>query len=504
MVYLVGAGPGDPGLITVKGLDLLRKADVIIHDYLASERLLEHVRSGAETIYVGKRGGEHTYRQEEINAMLLEKAAQGGMVVRLKGGDPFVFGRGGEEAEALAAAGIPFEIVPGVTSAVACPAYAGIPLTHRAYASSAGFVTGHEDPTKPDSGIDWNNLARGVGTLVFLMGAKNLNKICARLMEGGRGPQTPVAIVEWGTTSHQKTTVGTLSTITEVARRNHVAAPAVIIVGEVVELRAQLDWFESKPLFAKTIVVTRAREQASSFVERLEDLGANCLEVPTIEVVPPLSWDALDGAIKNLRGYDWVIFTSANAVDYFLERLKPCGTDIRALAGTQICCIGPSTAERLQRLMIEVEFVPEKFRAEGLVEELLARGVQGKRVLIPRAQEAREILPIKLREAGALVDVVTTYRTIRPETPRDALAALFERGGVNLITFTSSSTVKNFAEIFGGRLPQIMKSVTTACIGPITADTAAKLGLPCDIMPEEYTIPALVEAIVDYFSRKKA
>jgi uroporphyrinogen III methyltransferase/synthase len=502
MVYLVGAGPGDPGLITVKGLELLGRADVVIHDYLASERLLEHVRPGAETIYVGKRGGQHTFRQDEINAMLLEKAARGGVIVRLKGGDPFVFGRGGEEAEALAAAGVPFEIVPGVTSAVACPAYAGIPLTHRHFASSAAFVTGHEDPTKPNSGIDWERLPRGVGTLVFLMGVKNLDKICTRLIDGGRSPKTPVAIIEWGTTSHQKTTLGTLETIADEARKARVAPPAIIVVGEVVGLREGLNWFEARPLFAKTIVVTRAREQASSFIEKLEDLGANCLEFPTIEIVPPESWAPLDEAIGRLASYDWVIFTSVNGVEFVLERLTPCGTDIRALHGTSICCIGPRTAERLKRLMVEVEFVPEKFRAEGLVEELLARGVKGKRVLIPRAQEAREILPAKLEEAGAQVDVVTAYRTLKPEAPRQALAALFERGGVHLVTFTSSSTVQNFADLFGGRLPQMMKGVPVACIGPITAQTAVRVGLRCDIMPEDYTIPALVEAIVDYFNHK--
>lgn len=500
MVYLVGAGPGDPGLITVRGLELLKRADVVIHDYLASERLLEHVRPEAETIYVGKRGGQHTYRQEEINRLLLQKAAGGGIVVRLKGGDPFVFGRGGEEAETLAAAGVPFEIIPGVTSAVACPAYAGIPLTHRSFASSAGFVTGHEDPTKPNSGIDWEKLSCGVGTLVFLMGVKNLGKICERLTSCGRSPDTPVAIIEWGTTSHQKTTLGTLATITEEAARQGVAPPAIIVVGEVVSLRRELNWFESRPLFAKTILVTRAREQASTFVERLEALGANCLEVPTIEIAPPASWEPLDAAIRNLASYDWVIFTSVNGVDYFLQRLAPAGADIRALGRARILCIGPRTAERLERLMVRVDFVPDKFRAEGLVEELLARGVKGARVLIPRAQEAREILPEKLREAGATVDVVTAYRTLKPEAPRQTLAALFERGGVHLLTFTSSSTVKNFADIFGGRLPQMMKQVPVACIGPITAETAAKLGLRCDIMPEDYTIPALVEAIVSYFN----
>jgi len=504
VVYLVGAGPGDPGLITVKGIELLAKADVVIHDYLASERLLEHVRAGAEVVYVGKRGGQHTYRQEEINQLLLDKAALGGIVVRLKGGDPFVFGRGGEEAETLAAAGVAFEIVPGVTSAVACPAYAGIPLTHRAYASSAGFVTGHEDPTKPGSGLDWDKLSCGVGTLVFLMGVKNLDKICAKLIGGGRDPKTPVAVIEWGTTSHQKTTLGTLETIPEEAAKSRVAPPAVIVVGEVVSLRAGLNWFESRPLFAKNILVTRAREQASSFVEELEDRGASCLEFPTIEIVPPESWEPLDSAIGRLSAYDWVIFTSVNGVDYFLERLTACGEDIRALHGASICCIGPRTAERLERLMVRVDFVPDKFRAEGLVEELLARGVKGKRVLIPRAKEAREILPDKLREAGAQVDVVTAYRTLKPEAPRQALAALFERGGIHLITFTSSSTVKNFADIFGGRLPQMMKGVPVACIGPITADTAARVGLSCDIMPEDYTIPALVEAIVAYFNGKPA
>ena len=369
-VYLIGAGPGDPGLITVKGLRCLETADVVVYDYLANEQLLSRIREGAEKVYVGKKGGDHTLPQERINELIIARAKEGKSVARLKGGDPFIFGRGGEEAEELAEAGIPFEVVPGVTSAIAVPAYAGIPLTHRDYTSTVAFITGHEDPAKEESQIAWDKISTGIGTLVFLMGAGNLPRIARELIKNGRSPETPVALIRWGTLPEQETVLGRLSDIGEIARSRQIKPPVIILVGEVVALREKLNWFETLPLFGKKILVTRAREQASDLSERLRVLGAAPVEFPTIGILPPESWADVDHCLQRMVLYDWIIFTSANGVKFLLERLSALGRDVRDLRGPRVCAIGPKTAEALEGLKIKVSFVPQEYRAEAIFEGL--------------------------------------------------------------------------------------------------------------------------------------
>ncbi|MBW2192355.1 MAG: uroporphyrinogen-III C-methyltransferase [Deltaproteobacteria bacterium] len=502
-VYLVGAGPGDPGLITVKGLECIKHADVIIYDYLASPLLLKHAPENAEIIYVGKKGGDHTLSQAGINALIVEKAKSGLSVTRLKGGDPFIFGRGAEEAEVLIEAGIPFEIVPGVTSAIAAPAYAGIPLTHRKFTSTLGFVTGHEDPTKEDSGIDWGAIAKGMGTIVFLMGVKNLPDIVRRLVDHGKHPDTPVALVRWGTTSRQVTVTGTLETIAERVRAANLKAPAIIVVGHVVSLREKLQWFETLPLMGKKIVVTRAREQASDLVERLSDLGASCLECPTIKVVPPDDVNPLDTAIDNVSGYDWLIFTSVNGVNFFFSRLFAKDLDVRALRGLRTAVIGPATEKRLFDFGLKSDIVPESYRAESVVEAFRSENVTGKRVLLPRAEEARAVLPEELTKMGARVDEITAYRTEAVHENRELLLSELEKGAVDIVTFTSSSTVTNFKALLpADSFKNLMRNVIVASIGPITAETAEKVGFEVHIIAESFTIPGLCQAILQHFHKK--
>jgi len=503
-VYLVGAGPGDPGLLTIKGRECISRADVVIYDFLANPVFLEHARDGAELIYVGKQGGCHTASQEEINTLIVEHARQGRIVVRLKGGDPFIFGRGGEEAEELVDAGVDFEVVPGVTSAIAVPAYAGIPLTHRDHTATVAFITGHEDPKKEKSSIAWDKLATGAGTLVFLMGVGNLRAIADRLVEYGRSPGTPVAVIRRGTCPDQETVLGTLDTIAEVAEEAGIRPPAIIVVGEVAKLREKLEWFERRPLFGRRIVVTRAREQASGFLERLSLLGADCVQFPTIRVVPPESWEPLDSAVRQLSRYDWALFTSVNGVKYFLERLEFLGKDVRAMGGLKIGAIGPRTAEAWTRMGIRPDLVPDEYRAEAVVEALARVGVKGGKILIPRALKAREILPEALREMGAEVDVVPAYRTIRPDDDLERVKEMFRQKELDAVTFTSSSTVSNFMEMFKGSeeaLKEWMSSVAVACIGPVTAKTARGFGLKVDVTPDEYTIDSLTDALVSYFAR---
>lgn len=503
-VYLVGAGPGDPGLITLKGLECVKKADVIIYDYLANERLLEHRRPDAELIYVGKQGGRHTLPQAEINAVIVEKAKEGKIVVRLKGGDPFIFGRGGEEAEVLVDNGIPFEVVPGVTAATAVPTYAGIPLTHREHTASVAFVTGHEDPTKPESKVHWDKIATGIGTLVFFMGMKNLGYIVDSLVKNGRPKDTPIALIQWGTRTDQRVVTGTLEDIVEKVERARLGAPAIIVVGEVVKLRDRLNWYESKPFFGKRIIVTRSRDQASVFAERLIDLGATVIEFPTIDVVPPTSWDGLDNAIENIESYDWLIFTSANAVKFFFDRLKALGKDVRALKDVSICSVGPKTAEALGDYGLKADLIPSEFKAEGVV-SALGQDVRGKRFLIPRAKVAREVIPDRLRELGAEVTVAVAYENVRPVSDVERLRRLFEEKKVSAVTFTSSSTVNNFVEMLGEKeYKKLIEGVVIACIGPVTAKTAREYGMDVRIMPNEYTIPALIDAMAEYFGQRKA
>jgi len=496
-VYLVGAGPGDPELLTLKAKRLLEKAEVVIYDYLAHPQLLDYA-SQAEKIYVGKTAGRHTLSQEEINELLVKKAQEGKIVLRLKGGDPFIFGRGGEEAEELVKNGVPFEIVPGVTSAIAVPAYAGIPLTHRAYASSVAFITGHEDPTKKNSAINWEKLATGVDTLVFLMGVGHLPLIVEQLLTYGRSPETPVAVIRWGTLPEQQTVRGTLSNIVAEVKRTGIKPPAIIVVGKVVELRDILNWWEKKPLFGKKILVTRAQGQASLMVKQLQDLGARCYLFPTIEIAPPASWEALDKAIMNLNQYEWCLFTSVNGVVYFRERLEHLGKDVRALGSVKIGVIGEKTAEILQTWGIKPDILPKEFRAEALAEALIKAGIEGKRVLLPRAEKARDILPVTLQSAGAEVVVVPAYRTVLPEVKKEEFKKLLAKG-LDIVTFTSSSTVKHLAQLVNPEsLSDLLKDIVIACIGPITAKTAQDLGLKVDVMPEKYTIEALIKAIVNH------
>ncbi|MGD2030707.1 MAG: uroporphyrinogen-III C-methyltransferase [Desulfobacterales bacterium] len=500
-VYLVGAGPGDPGLITVKGLECIQKADVLIYDYLASPILLKHAQKHAEILYVGKKGGDHTLSQDEINTLIADKAQKGLTVTRLKGGDPFIFGRGGEEAEILIKNDIPFEIVPGVTSAIAAPAYAGIPLTHRKFTSTVAFVTGHEDPLKEESSIDWAAIAKGIGTLVFLMGVKNLPVITHRLIHHGMDPDTPVALIRWGTTPRQITVTGTLHTISERAKDAGFKPPAIIVVGQVVKLREMLKWFENRPLMGLRIVVTRAREQASELVERLSDFGAECLECPTITVVPPDDFNPLDTAIQNLSTYEWLVFTSVNGVNFFFNRLYEKNKDVRALRNIHTAVIGPATAKRLFDFGLHSDIVPESYRAESIIKAFADKDINGKKILLPRAKEARPILPVELTRMGAIVDEVTAYCTRSVEDNADLLLKRLKEKTIDLVTFTSSSTVKNFHALLPPEdLQSLMQGVTIASIGPITADTARHLGFDSHIIAESYTIPGLCEAIKQHYN----
>jgi uroporphyrinogen III methyltransferase/synthase len=495
LVYLVGAGPGDPGLITVKGLACLQKADVVIYDRLVSPALLRQAPQGCELIDAGKSPQGHTLPQEAINALLVEKALAGKVVVRLKGGDPFLFGRGGEEAEALAEAGVPFEVVPGVTSAIAAPAYAGIPVTHRDHTSTFTVVTGHEDPTKADSSIDWQKLATGVDTLVFLMGVGNLAKIVAKLIEHDRDAQTPVAIVQQGTEARQKTVTGSLADIVERAREADIKPPAVTIVGGVVRLRERLRWFDTKPLFGKRVLVTRSREQASALSQRLRELGAEPLEYPAIEIAPPKDIAPLDEAIAKLPTYDWLIFTSANGIRALVDRMSEKAVDMQALARLKIAAIGPATAQALAACGLRVDYMPQVYLAKQIAAGI--GDVAGQRILLPRAERAPKHLAQALRGKGAVVDEVAAYRTLAVGAP-DELKALLADGQIDIVTFTSSSTVRNLVAGLQEETPaNVLSRCLVACIGPVTARTATRLGIRVDVVAREHTIPGLVEAIVD-------
>ncbi|EPR43866.1 uroporphyrin-III C-methyltransferase [Desulfovibrio sp. X2] len=498
-VYLVGAGPGDPGLLTLRGRELIEQADVLIYDYLANKEFLSFARPDCEIIYVGKKGGDHTLPQDDINTLLVDKALEeeGRMIVRLKGGDPYVFGRGAEEAEELVEAGIAFEVVPGVTSAVAAPAYAGIPVTHRRFASSVSFITGHEDPTKEGSAINWGALAASGSTLVFFMGVKNLPTIAAKLMEHGMRPDMPCALVHWGTTCRQRSFVSTLDSVAEEAVALGFKAPSLIIVGEVCSLKETLDWHELKPLLGLGVVVTRSREQASELTSKLRELGACCHEFPTIEISPLPDDAPVREAIAKLPGYDWLVFTSVNGVEGFWDVLDDMGLDARAIGRAKVAAIGPATATALCSRGVRPDLVPGQYVAESVVEAMLREGMNGKKVLIPRAMVAREVLPDELAKAGAEVTVLPVYETkLADEDPSDLLAAL-EKGEIHFVTFTSSSTVQNF---FTRITPEVFapyrEQVKLVCIGPVTAKTLEKLGFTPDVVAGEYTIPGLVEALV--------
>ena len=504
-VYLIGAGPGDPGLMTIKGKECIEAADVVVYDYLANKEFLKMARPDAEIIYVGKKGGSHTVPQDRINEIIVEKALEGRTVARLKGGDPYVFGRGGEEAEELRAAGVEFEIVPGVTAGVAAPAYAGIPVTHRAHTTSVCFITGHEDPDKDESGHDWAVYAKANSTLVFYMGVKNLAMIADNLIKNGRPADTPCGLVMWGTHCRQRSFTTTLDKVAEEARALGYKAPSIFIVGGVCSLKPKLDWFEHRPLLGRGVVVTRARKQASGLVRDLTDLGACVYEFPTIEVVPLDDYAEVETALLALASYDWLVFTSVNGVGFFFDQLRLIGLDARVLGGLEIAAIGPATAQALEERGIKPDFVPDKYVAEHVVEGLLKRGVEGKRVLVPRARVAREVLPEELVRAGAEVTVLPVYETRLAGSDAFEILDAMDEGSIDWVTFTSSSTVDNFFELITPQqITRMVEEVRFACIGPVTAKTLEKYGFTARIMPEEYTIPGLVAALVEDVGKQRS
>ena len=498
-VYLVGAGPGDPGLLTIKGKQILESADCVIHDFLVNEDLLQWSRPDAEKLGVGRRGQAGRLRQDEINQLIIARARAGKMVCRLKGGDPFVFGRGGEEAEALAQAGIMFEVVPGVSAGHAVPAYAGIPVTHRDVTSTVTFVAGHEDPSKETSRLDWPHLGSCPGTLVFFMAVRNLPRIAHSLIAHGRDPATPAAVIQWGSLPEQQVAMGTLADIAERARE--IQSPAITVIGKVVDLRESLNWFERLPLFGKRIVITRARPQASVLHEELTALGARVIEIPTIEIRPPDSWEPLDAAIRKLETFDYLLVTSANGVLNFLARLAACGRDVRALKGLIIGAIGPATAAEFARTGVRVDLLPKEYVAEGLLAALGDRDLKGKAFLIPRAKVARDVVPRVLEERGARVEVVEAYQTATPEIPAAELARLLAPPP-DAITFTSSSTATNFAKLVGhDRLAGVLRGTVIASIGPVTSETLRHLGLTVTVEAPESTVSGLVKTLEHYFSQ---
>jgi uroporphyrinogen III methyltransferase/synthase len=498
VIYLVGSGPGDPGLFTVKGVRCMQEADAVVYDRLAPEALLDHARPEAELIYVGKKPGNPSMPQEEINALLVRLGSVGKTVVRLKGGDPYVFGRGGEEALELARAGLSFEVVPGVTSGIAASAYAGIPVTHRGVSTSVAFVTGHEDPTKGESDVDWKRLAHGAETLVLYMGVGRLAEISSELIAAGRDPRTPVACVRWGTRPEQRTVTGTLEDIAHKVVEAKLKPPVITIIGDVVALRDEgLDWYERKPLFGRRVVVTRARAQAGELSRKLEALGAEVFEFPTIGIQPPQDFGPLDEAIRDLDSFDWLVFTSVNGVEALVQRLKHHGLDLRAIPRhAKVAAIGPATAQSIEAAGLRVDVTPEEYRAEALIGALKDDSLEGKRVMIPRAKVAREVLPERLREAGADVVVPPAYESVPSDEGKERLTQLLENGEVDCVTFTASSTVDNFVRAFGeGDVGRLLSETRIACIGPITASTARGYNLRVDAEADEYTIPGLVRAV---------
>jgi uroporphyrinogen III methyltransferase/synthase len=494
-VYLVGAGPGDPGLVTRRALELIAAADVVVHDRLVPAALLSHAPATSELVYVGKQPGGDSTGQEEINELLIERARRGKRVVRLKGGDPFVFGRGGEEAEALADAGVRFEIVPGVTAGVAAPAYAGIPVTHRDVASAVAFVTGHEDPSKDDSAIDWRALAAFPGTLVFYMGVRNLGLVAERLIEHGRSRDEPAAVVERGSVPSQRTVTGSLAAIAETARAEGIRPPAVTVIGPVTALRERLAWLEQAPLHGRKVIVTRARAQASGLAARLAELGAEVVEAPAIKIAPRSEDALVSEAIGRIAAgeYDVICLTSPNGAEILLGAISNAGLDARALAGTTLAVIGPGTARALEEGGLRADIVPAQSIAEALAQDLVESELAGKRVLVARAAEARDLLPERLRAAGAEVEVVALYDTVRAQLSGDRIAEVADS---DYVTFTSSSTVRYFVEALGGpdRFPTRARVVS---IGPVTTQTALELGLEVNVEAKRHDIDGLLDALVE-------
>jgi len=499
IVYLIGAGPGDPGLITVKGRDCLRRAEVVVYDYLANPALLTEAPPQAERIYVGKTRGQHHTPQPQINALLVERAQRGQIVARLKGGDPYVFGRGGEEAEELQAAGVTFEVVPGISAGFAAAAYAGIPLTHRDYTTSLALITGHENPEKKVSNLDWQKLATGVGTLVFYMGMTNLGLIAEQLMAHGRDPQTPVAVIRWGTTPLQQTVTAPLAQVVERVAAAGLQPPAVIVVGEVVRLRDKLRWFDNRPLFGRKVLVTRSPQQARSLVGLLQATGAEAICLPAVKITPPVSWDELDKAIAGLATTAYLILTSTNGVAAFFGRLSAAGLDGRALHGVTIVAVGPKTAAAIAEYGLRADLVPRRYQAEGIVELLQQRDLAGKRILYPRSASARDLLCAELSKAGATVRAPVAYRTEPAASDAARLRELLAENQLDAVTFTSASTVEHCLALLSPHEVNCLNRAVIAAIGPLTAAAARNHGLTVYVEPAEATCEALVAALTDHF-----
>ncbi|MBF0607370.1 MAG: uroporphyrinogen-III C-methyltransferase [Magnetococcales bacterium] len=500
-VYIVGAGPGDIGLFTLKGLSCIKKADTIVYDFHINAQILTYAGEETELIYAGKRGGHHELTQDEINRVLVARALEGKTVCRLKGGDPFVFGRGGEEAEVLVEHGIEFEVIPGVSSAVAAAAYAGIPLTHRGYSSSFTVVTGNEDAAKTDSTLNWAALATGPDTLVFLMAVRNVRGIVEHLIEHGKDPQTPAAVIRWGTRPDQVTVTGTLGQLPQLVKAKGIKPPSVIVIGQTVGLRDKLNWYETRPLFGQRVLITRPYTQD---YEPLELMGAEIYEFPTIKTIPPESYDDLDRCIDVVEGYHWLIITSANAFKFFLQRLLHCGKDIRDLRGLKICAIGEKTAQSIREYGCRVDAVPDEFNAEGLIKMFTeARAgsidIASLRLLLPRAQQAREVFPDMVRQLGGYIDTPTAYRAVKHEGHIKRLVRFLREGKLTVATFTSAATFNYLIEALDEEHLRQFKDITIAAIGPVTEKAITKAGFTVQIMPKKATVQAMVEAIVSHF-----
>jgi len=501
-VYLVGAGPGDEGLITVRAIDCLKMSDVVIYDYLANKELLQYCPENCEMYYVGKRSDSHTISQPEINKLIVAKANEGKIVTRFKGGDPFIFGRGGEEMLELADNDIEFEVVPGITAATAAAAYSGISLTHRGYASTLAFITGHEDPDKKDCGIKWEKIATGIETLVFYMGIKNLESITQKLTENGRDPQTPVTLIRWGTYNYQETLTGTLTNISGLAQEKNFKPPAVIIIGEVAKPDDKLKWFENKPLYGKNIIITRSRKQMSSFKHALSCLGANVTELPTIEIRTVKDTKPVNEALNKIHEFSQIIFTSVNAVEIFFKIFSDSGRDARALSGIIITVTGSETGKALEKYGIIPDIIPEKFTAEGVIEAIKKTGriLKGEKILLPCSAIARDLIHKELEKEGAEITRIPVYNNVIPDYSEDHIKDIFSRK-IDLVTFTSSSTVVNLCKILKKHGNEyIIPSLKGASIGPATSTTAKDSGINIVLEADTHTITGLSKKIKDYYS----
>ena len=496
--YLTGAGPGDLGLVTLRARTVLETAEAVVYDYLCNPEMLAWAPKGAELIYAGKKAGSHTLDQEKINALLIKLTGEGKRVVRLKGGDPFLFGRGGEEAEALAAAKLRFEVIPGVSSALAAPAYAGIPVTHRSHTAQLTIFTGHEKTSKAETAVDYAQIAAQPGTKVMLMGVKRLEEVAAELLKHGAAPALPVALVRWGTTGRQRTIRGPLCDIARIAADAEFTAPAVAVFGEVVNLRDKLNWYETKPLFGRRIVVTRTRSQAGALAEELRELGANAYELPTIRIEPPTDLLEFGQLVQDCHRYDWIVFSSPNGVTAFFEMFFKIYKDTREIGGVRIAAVGPATAARVRDFHLHVDLQPEQFTAEAVVKAFKKdHTVENEKILIIRPEKARDVLSTELTKMGAIVDEAIAYRTV-PETDAAGIAR-FRKEGADLITFASSSAVENFAAL---KLP-LPPGLLMASIGPVTSQTMRELGLRVDIEAKRHDIPGLTAAIRSYYGKNE-